>query len=133
MRGPWALLLPALSCRLLVLLLPSYLSLLACGHGQFLPILALCLRLTALMGLLSLLPGGWSAPVLPFVPPVLLVLCPVLFDAGALLPGMRWLCALPGAGAYLRGRVPANLGVCVLYAAAAWLLICFRQHRLNKT
>ena len=126
-RGEWALLLPALACRFFVLYVLAELSLLVWTSAGTLPLLALCLRLTALMALLSFLPDGWSAPLLPFVPPLLLVLCPVLFDIGALLPALEPVCALFGATHYLRGGSAANLAAAAVYALGAWAAARLRR------
>ncbi len=118
-RGEWAVLLPALAARFVLLAALAGLGL--AGQTKAAGLLALCLRLTALMGLLSFLPGGWSAVVLPFVPLVMLVLCPVLFDAGALLPALAPLCAVSGASVYLNGAVWPNLAAGLLYGLGAGL------------
>ncbi|MGI6028264.1 MAG: hypothetical protein ACOX81_02495 [Candidatus Heteroscillospira sp.] len=113
-QGENALLLPALCARFILLLCASALVL----DIRFIVLLSFCLCLTALMYLLARLPGGWSALLLPFLPPVLLVLCPVLFDVSELFPVLRPLCALIPLTHLLRGDTLPNIILAAMFALA---------------
>jgi len=104
-QGEGLPLLAALSCRYALLFLAALASLAAAGAAEVGPLAAFCLCLMALTGLLAMLPAGWSAAMLPFVPWVMLVLCPILFDVSGLSPVMGALCAPIPAGCYLRGEI----------------------------
>jgi len=118
-RGRALPMLAALFARLVLMLAASYPALALFAAAPLLPLLALCLSLMALTALLSALPDGWGVAVLPFLPPVMLVLCPVLFDTAALVPALAPLCGIFPATHYLRGDVLQNLGICAALSTAA--------------
>lgn len=116
--GQVKLVLPPILAQSLMMLLVSMLSLLASGVYGFAELTTLCLCLAAQTFFISALPGGHSATLLPFLPVAMLVLCPILFDVSAFLPGLRYLSMLIPATHYLNG---AKLPLVILGAIYALL------------
>jgi hypothetical protein len=126
-RGEGLPLLAALLVRYALLFLAAFLSLAAAGAAEAGPLAALCLSLMALTGFLAMLPAGWSAPALPFVPWVLLVLCPILFDASGLFPALGALHMPIPAAHYLHGAIAPLLALTGFYGLCAWLACRFSK------
>lgn len=127
-RGELSMLIPILMCRCILLFSIALLSLISCG-GADRSLLGLCVCLTGIVALLSELPIGWSTILLPFLPPILLILCPVLFDVSALLPALKPVCALFPVTHYLRGTTAPNLLMGAIFFALA--LALYRKNAIR--
>jgi len=118
-RGEAILLLSAVVCRSVLIFVVAFLS---TGLSNAIPLAALCLCMAALMALLSFLPNGYSAALLPFCVPVLLVLCPVFFDAASFMPQLKPLSDAIPVTHFIRGEaMPGLIWAAALFAAAAIL------------
>lgn len=117
-RGTAAIIVPALVFELLLLFFVSLVTLLILGERGVLALFAFTLCLVSLSALISSLPQGITAAILPFLPPVLLILCPIFFDAVSIFPALRYLSEIIPVTQYLNaagGNTTAFIGLALIF------------------